>query len=58
MAGIVGLPRFALPRDVEGFERIAKLMVSTTSGLYAQLYRGGAPLIGGRVFTRAIGWPS
>jgi hypothetical protein len=56
-AGIVSLPLFGPPRDIKGFEELARILVSTSAKLYAQLCRGGAPLIGGRPIVRSLAWP-
>jgi hypothetical protein len=57
VVGLAALPHFGPVCDLNGFEELAKALVTTTSRLYALLYRGGAPLIGGRTLLRAIPWP-
>lgn len=57
VAGIVGMPRFDLPDGLDGYEALARALVRVSGMLYPVLYRGGAPLIGGRVITRPVGWP-
>jgi hypothetical protein len=56
VAALAALPSFGPISDLKGFEQLAKTLVDTTSRLYALLYRGGAPLIGGRTLIRTIPW--